>query len=81
MTKAHPNNNTREICETYQHLLLLSKTNRIKENLSDTNAEKIYEFSKFLYVLNVGFDDDNILEIDDMNFADVVSLINLHYGA
>ena len=81
MTKAHPNNNTREICETYQHLLLLSKTDRIKENLSDATVEKIYEFSKLLHVLNVGFDDDNILKIEDMDFDDVVNAINLHYAA
>lgn len=81
MTKAHPNNNTREICETYQHFLLLSKTDRIKENLSNVAVEKIYEFSKLLQVLNVGFDDDNILEIEDMDFDNVVNAINLHYAA
>ena len=81
MTKAHPKNNTKEICETYQHLLLLSKTDRIQENLTSTECEKIYEFSKLLYVLNVGFGNDNILEIDDMNFTDVVNAINLHYVA
>jgi hypothetical protein len=81
MIKAHPNNNTREICETYQHLLLLSKIERIKENLSSNNIERIYEFSKLLFVLNVGFENDDILEIEDMNFEDVVNAINLHYAA
>lgn len=81
MTKAHPKNNTREIDEVYQHLLLLSKTDRIKENLTDANSEKIYEFSRLLYVLNIGFEDDNILEIDDMNFESVINNINLHYAA
>ena len=81
MTKAHPNNNTREICEEYQHLLLLSKTNRIKENLTDEKVERIYEFSKLLYVLNIGFNDDNILNIDNFDFPAVVSAINLYYSA
>ena len=81
MTKAHPNNNTREICETYQHLLLLSKTERIKENLLNSDIEKIYEFSKLLFVLNVGFENDDILEIEDMNFEKVINAINLHYAA
>lgn len=80
LTKAHPENNTKEICETYQHLLLLSKTNRIKENLTSTECETIYEFSKLLYVLNIGFNDNNILEIEDMNFTDVINAINLHYN-
>lgn len=42
------------------NLLLLSKANRIYENLTDVAAEKIYEFSNFLFVLNVGFDNDDM---------------------
>lgn len=41
---AHPNGHTQEIDEQYQHLLLLSKADRIHENLTDVAAEKIYEF-------------------------------------
>ena len=79
MTKAHPNNNTREICEIYQQLLLLSKAERIKENITKQDVDKIYEFGKFLYVLSVGFDDTEINNIEDMDFASVVQIINLHY--
>lgn len=81
LTKAHPKNNTREISETYQHLLLLSKTSRIQENLTNTETEKIYEFSKLLYVLYVAFENDNILKIEEMNFENVINAINIHYAA
>lgn len=79
MNCAHKNHKTNEICETYQHLLLLSKTDTIQKNLTNTRSEKIYEFSKLLYVLNVGFDDENLLGIGDMDFEEVVKAINLHY--
>lgn len=69
---AHPNGRTQEIDEQYQHLLLLSKADRIQENLTDVASEKIYEFPNFLFVLNVGFDNDDILEIADMDFCSVI---------
>lgn len=78
---AHPNGHTQEIDEQYQHLLLLSKADRIRENLTDVAVEKIYEFSKFLFVLNVGFDNDSVLEIADMDFYSVINAINIHYAA
>lgn len=81
LTKAHPNNDTKDISETYQHLLLLSKTDRIKENLTSPKSEKIYEFSKLLYVLNIGFNDENILNINNSDFASVINAINAHYTA
>lgn len=78
---AHPNGHTQEIDEQYQHLLLLSKADRIHENLTDVATEKIYEFSNFLFVLNVGFDNDDVLEIADMDFCSVINAINVHYAA
>ena len=81
MNCAHKNHRTHEICEMYQNLLLLSKTERIKENLTSTESEKIYEFSKLLYVLNIGFENENILKIENMDFASVINAINLHYAA
>lgn len=77
---AHPNGHTQEINELYQHLLLLSKADRIYENLTDIRTEKIYEFSNLLFVLNVGFDTDTILEIEDMDFSSVINAINAHYN-
>ncbi|MCD7771876.1 MAG: restriction endonuclease [Oscillospiraceae bacterium] len=79
MNHAHPNGRTQEIDEQYQHLLLLSKADRVQENLTDTNVETIYEFANFLFVLKVGFDDDDILDIADMDFNSVVNVINVHY--
>lgn len=78
---AHPNGHTQEIDEQYQHLLLLSKADRIYENLTDTKVEKIYEFSNFLFVLHIGFDNDDVLEIADMDFCSVVNAINLYYAS
>ena len=76
---AHPNGRTQEIDEQVQHLLLLSKADRIKENLIDPAVEKIYEFANLLFVLNVGFDNDDVLDINDMDFISVVNAINMHY--
>jgi hypothetical protein len=78
---AHPNGRTQEIDDQYQYLLLLSKADRICENLTNVGFEKIYEFSNFLFVLNVGFDNDDVLEIVDMDFYSVINAINMHYAA
>lgn len=78
LSYAHPNGKTTEIDHAYQHLLLLSKADRIRENLNSVTVEHIYEFSNLLYVLNVGFDDENVLEIADMDFASVIHAINVH---
>ena len=77
---AHPDGKTQEINEQYQQMLLLSKADRIHENLTSATQERIYEFSNFLFVLNVGFDNDDILEIGDMDFAAIVNAINVHYA-
>lgn len=79
LSYAHPNGRTQEINEQYQHLLLLSKADRIRENMT-SEQETIYDFSNFLFVLNVGFDDDNVRNIADMDFCAVVSAINSHYN-
>lgn len=76
---AHPNGHTQEINEQYQHLLLLSKADRIQENLSSANVEHIYEFSNLLFVLSTGFEEDTLLSIADMDFCAVVNAINRHY--
>ena len=81
LSYAHPNGKTTEIDNMYQHLLLLSKTERIKENLHSQEVEHIYEFANLLYVLNVGFDDDDLLDIPDMDFVSVINAINMFYSA
>ena len=37
--------------------------------------------ANFLFVLNVGFDNDDVLEIADMDFCSVINAINVHYAA
>lgn len=78
---AHPNGHTNEIDEQYQHLLILSKVERIRENLIDNSVEKIYEFSNLIFILKIGFDNDDILKIGDMDFSSIVNLINRHYSS
>lgn len=77
---AHPDGRTQEINEQYQHLLLLSKTDRIQENIAGLVGEPIYEFAKMLYVLHVGFDCDEVLDISDMDFESVLCKINSYYN-
>ena len=62
-----------------QKVLLIAKTNSIKENLMNPLEEKIYEFSKLLFVLSVGWNDKGVLEIKDNDYADVLHSINYHY--
>ena len=76
---AHPYGRTQEINEQYQHLLLLSKADRIYENLTGSHIETIYDFSNFLFVLNIGFDNDSIINIPDMDFPSLINVINLNY--
>lgn len=78
---AHPDGRTLEINNAYQHLLLLSKVDRIQENLNSATVEHIYDFSNLLYVLNIGFDNDVVLDIADMDFTSVVNAINVHYAS
>ena len=61
--------------------MLLSKAERIRKNLSDEKTENIYEFSKFLYVLNTGFNADSLNDVNDMDFEAVINTINAHYKA
>jgi hypothetical protein len=83
LNHAHPNSRTQEVDSEYQKLLLLAKADRIKENLEECYSEKIeriYEFSKFLHVLGVGFDDDDVESINDMDFISVMNAINVYYA-
>ena len=80
LSYAHPNGRTKEISETYQHLLLLAKTDRIKENLQSIDIDHIYDFRNFMYVLRIGFDNEEALDINYMDFSSVVHFINYHYS-
>lgn len=79
-TFAHPNNNTQIIDIAAQEVLLIAKTYSIKKNLTEDEEEKIYIFSNFLYVLSVGWDDENVQEIAENDYSDVLHAINYHYA-
>ena len=75
---AHPNNNTQIIDIENQKTLLIAKTYSIRKNLTE-ETHKIYDFDNLLLVLNVGWDDESVLEIETGNYNDVLHSINCHY--
>lgn len=79
LTRAHPLGNTQEINKDYQYLLLISKTSKIEENLTQQEDPIIYDFEKFKEVLAVGLDNLNIYDVAMMDFSEIGRNINLHY--
>lgn len=77
---AHPSGQTQKIDKEYQHLLLLAKTERIKENLTGDCKEKIYSFDNLKHVLVVGLDNTNIEEIEPDDYISVMNAINTYYA-
>lgn len=76
---AHPDNNTQIIDIAAQKILLIAKTHSIKQNIESETEETIYDFSNFLYVLSVGWEDPSVLEIEKNDFKDVLHAINIYY--
>ena len=76
--KAHPDGNTRIIDKGFQQICLLAKADHIEENIK-YGQEVIYSFDNFKFVLSVGFDNNEFEDIEDMNFSEVVRLINIQY--
>ena len=78
---AHPNNKTSCISRDYQYLCLVAKTGSIKENLEGKRNEPvIYDFASFLYVLNVGFETEEFSDVEDMDFNNILDLIEKMYA-
>lgn len=80
---AHPNGATSEINKEYQYHLLISKAERIKENIERPSDvyEVIYDFHRFVFVLSVGFDMDELNnEIPSLDWPAVASAINSYYS-
>lgn len=75
---AHPNNKTSEINISYQKTMLLEKSKRIDENISNEDIETIFSFDRLVEVLNKGFDKD--YDIIDNNFKNTISIINECYS-
>ena len=74
----YPDGNTRIIDKGFQQICLLTKADHIEENIKH-GKEVIYSFDNFTYVLSVGFDNNTYEEVEDMNFTELVRLINMEY--
>ena len=77
---AHPNNKTQQIDLAAQKVLLIAKTYSIQRNLSDDSEDDIYEFSKFLFVLATGWNDQSVIAIAENDYMDVLHAISYHYS-
>lgn len=75
---AHPLGNTQVVSRDYQHIALLAKTDNIRENI-ESSDEPIYDFDKFLFVLSIGFQDEQFINIENLDFDAVINQINLKY--
>lgn len=78
LQEAHPDGNTRIIDKGFQQICLLTKADNIEENIKH-GKEVIYSFDNFTYVLSVGFDNNTYEEVEDMDFNELVRLINMEY--
>ena len=78
---AHPNNNTQVVDVEAQKILLIAKTHSIKSNIENENEETIFAFENLLYVLSIGWDNADVLEIEVNNYNDVLHSITYHYQA
>lgn len=76
--KAHPDGNTRKIDKGFQQICLLVKAGNIEKNIKCDN-DVIYSFDSFVYVLSVGFDSDEYEKVENMNFIELIRLINMEY--
>ena len=75
---AHPNNNTSEISISYQKTMLLEKSKRIDENISNEDIETIFSFDRLVEVINKGFEKD--YDVIDNSYKNTVSIINECYS-
>jgi hypothetical protein len=80
MNYAHPNNNTHRVDRAYQHICILAKIATIEQNLMKANQPDIYEFSKMLYVLDVGLDTDEFTQIADGDYQHLIHSVNMAYS-
>lgn len=76
---AHPMNNTHVVDLTAQRELLIAKTYSIKKNLENPAEEDIFSFPNLLTVLREGWDDEDVLSIQDRDYTEVIHSINVHY--
>ena len=77
---AHPKNNTQYVDKDFQYICLLAKTRRIMENLISESFPKFYDFEDYKFVLNTGLETEEFTDIDNLDFATVISKIDYFYS-
>ena len=67
---AHPENKTSEIDKGFQHSCLLTRNDTIKQNvLNHYGPPGFYSFSKFAFVLDIGFATDYFENLPENDFT------------
>ena len=61
------------------YLLLIYKTSKISDNLTQDLIPQIYDFDKLKEVLAVGFEDENVYEIPYLDFQSISMVIDKNY--
>ena len=80
LQKAHPNGNTQIIDKQYQYTCLIAKTESIRKNIMANKGEPIiYDFSAFMYVLDIGLKTDYFEALSSCDFNSVVTGIEFNY--
>lgn len=77
--EAHTNGNTQIVDTAFQQVCLISKALSIQNNLNGPEEQIIYSFDNFKYVLSVGLDDESFKEIDNLDFNEIIRMINNSY--
>lgn len=75
-TRAHPNNNTKEISKDYQFVCLLSKSTSIKDSL--LKSDGFYSKEDFVFVLNEGIKPASAFNIRE-SFEDIEMQLSREY--
>lgn len=77
---AHPNGNTSKIDKSYQYTCLICKTESIRKNTLENQAESIiYNFEDFMHVLDVGLSTDYFSYLPSSDFNSVINGIEFNY--
>lgn len=73
--EAHPMGNTHLVDKNYQIICLLTKAEMIYKNIK-SHENKIYNLRNFLYVLKVGFNDDQFMNFNISTYDELLRTIN-----
>lgn len=79
--QAHPNGNTQIIDRNYQRICLQSKYDSIVENINDEDIDTIYEITKYLRVLDVGFDTNDFEDLNPLDRSAIFAKIDSCYSS